>query len=143
MDDGTFDTDDGSLSLHEAAAHYHRSERTIMRWIKDGKLQAYKVDTPRGDVWRILLDSQQNGSAVMHDSENVTYDGAAAAASSPDLDRLVDLVDRLQRDNQQLAGQLGFVQAQLQHAQERIKLLEAPKDEDAPPSPWWKRLLGG
>ena len=43
-----------------------------------------------------------------------------------------------------LAGQLGFLQAQLQAAQARIKLLEAPREPPASavesPRPWWARL---
>jgi hypothetical protein len=59
-------------------------------------------------------------------------------------------IDRLQRDNQQLAGQVGFLQAKLQSAEERIKLLEAPKDEpvgEREPAQqrrsWWQRFFGG
>ena len=46
---------------------------------------------------------------------------------------LVGLVDRLQRENLFLAGQVGFLQAKLQSAEETIRLLEAPRDE--PPTP--------
>ena len=62
------------------------------------------------------------------------------------------LVDSLRRENQQLAGQVGFLQAKLQDAQEesqQLRLLMAPKDEPAPPPapepvkrPWWRRILG-
>ena len=56
----------------------------------------------------------------------------------------------MRRDNQQLAGQLGFVQAKLQDAEEQIRLLMAPKDEPAAEpapapvqrAPWWKRIFG-
>ena len=68
-----------------------------------------------------------------------------------------EVVQQLQRDNaalaqrnEQLAGQLGFVQAKLQDAEEQIRLLSAPKDAPAPAvqpepvqrAPWWKRWIG-
>ncbi len=70
-------------------------------------------------------------------------------------------LERLRRDNQQLAGQVGYLQRQVLEQQETIqRLLMAPKDEPTdvtpekppvepappaasePPRPWWKRLLG-
>jgi excisionase family DNA binding protein len=144
------------LSLQEAAERLGVSERTVQRRIAKGTVQAYKTDTPRGQVWRVILDSPvvphdstQNGAAVVHDSISVTHDSTPPATPAPDLDRLVDLVDRLTRDNQQLAGQLGFVQAKLQAAEEQIRLLSVPKDAPAPAAepapvqraPWWRRLL--
>ncbi len=61
-----------------------------------------------------------------------------------DSNKLVHLVEKLHDENRQLAGQVGFLQAKLQDAQERIKLLEAPREpepETAAKAPWWKRLL--
>ncbi len=62
-----------------------------------------------------------------------------------------DELEHLRRENQQLAGQLGFTQAKLQDAQEenqQLRLLMAPKDEPSPEPPaeperrpWWKRIL--
>jgi hypothetical protein len=58
------------------------------------------------------------------------------------------LVDNLRRDNQQLAGQVGFLQAKLQETERTVALLMVPKDDPAPEPPaeperrpWWKRLL--
>ena len=43
-------------------------------------------------------------------------------------------VEQLRRDNQQLAGQVGFLQARVQDQERQIALLMAPKDEaPAPP----------
>ena len=78
--------------------------------------------------------------------------------------KALELAEQLRRDNaalvqrnEQLAGQLGFVQAKLQDAEEQIRLLMAPKDEPAPKEPepaperasethpprrtWWQRTL--
>jgi hypothetical protein len=73
---------------------------------------------------------------------------------------LVALMEKLQEENRQLAGQVGFLQAQRQALEERVRLLEAPKEEPVsapvetppvedvpPPEPeprrWWQRLLWG
>jgi hypothetical protein len=37
----------------------------------------------------------------------------------------------------QMAGQLGFLQAQVQERDNQIKLLQAPPDEPAPQRRWW------
>ena len=43
-------------------------------------------------------------------------------------------MEKLQEENRNLAGQLGFREAQLQHAHERIRLLEdGPAHAAAPP----------
>jgi hypothetical protein len=67
---------------------------------------------------------------------------------APETLELVRLVDRLSRENQQLAGQLGFTQAKLQEAEKQIALLMAPKDDPEPPAEperrsWWRRLFNG
>jgi hypothetical protein len=49
--------------------------------------------------------------------------------------RLLSLVEKLQEENRNLAGQLGFREAQLQQAHERIRLLEASPEAAAAPSP--------
>jgi len=57
------------------------------------------------------------------------------------------LLERAHAENQQLAGQVGFLQAKLQDAERTVALLMAPKDEPEPPAeperrPWWKRWIG-
>jgi pyruvate/2-oxoglutarate dehydrogenase complex dihydrolipoamide acyltransferase (E2) component len=70
-----------------------------------------------------------------------------------DLQALVALVRDLTDRNVQLAGQVGFWQARAQLAEERVKLLEAPREPSAEaptetaestvsvPRPWWERWL--
>ena len=162
-DDQSAANDDHSLSIEEAAQRLNLSPPTIRRRIKQGKLRAFQCTVPTGFEWRIILDhddaapsgkADQAVISVMPMPDQAVINGAHPVPA-PDLDRLVDLVDRLQRENQQLAGQLGFVQAKLQDAEEQIRLLMAPQDErpavpvPAPqdaPGPvkwaWWRRLLG-
>jgi hypothetical protein len=47
-------------------------------------------------------------------------------------------VAHLHEENRQLAGQLGFVQAERQQLQEQMKLLQAPPEK--PRRRWWRRL---
>jgi len=144
VDDSSAVMDDGGLTVEHAAGRLQVSERTIHRRIKQGKLQAHKVNTPRGQVWCVHLDSM----SVMEDS----------ALPAGETLELVRLVDRLSRDNQQLAGQVGFLQSEIQQRDRQIALLMAPKDEPADVTPrtepeipavpepehrpWWKRLFG-
>jgi excisionase family DNA binding protein len=50
------------------------------------------------------------------------------SASNLSLEPLVGLLRQVQEENRNLAGQLGFVQAQLQQAKETIRLLQAPPE---------------
>ena len=81
---------------------------------------------------------------------------ATDTPSGPEVLALVQLVDHLQWENQQLAGQVGFLQARVQEQERQIALLMAPQDVPAPKKtepvpqdapapvqrPWWRRLLG-
>lgn len=148
MHDSPAVEDDGALSVDQAAAHFGVSERTIHRRIKQGQLQARKVDTPRGQVWRVYVD----GSAVIDDTSAVKHDSTMHPAKAGETIEMVRLVDRLTRENTQLAGQVGYLQRQVQEQQETIqRLLAPPKDEPAeehaaPAQPerrsWWQRLRG-
>jgi cell division protein FtsB len=69
--------------------------------------------------------------------------------------RALDLVDRLQQQNVQLAGQVGFYQARIQSLEEQVKLLTDTQHAPAQPTqpeaelasqpvepkrvPWWRK----
>jgi hypothetical protein len=157
---------DTGLSLTDAAAQLGISERTMLRRIKDGTVDGRKVGEGRGGVWRIYLsvsdsqpapvsDSPTNAPGTLSDSPTDEHGNVSASVSdsqtqpAPEMIRMVELVDKLQAQNQQLAGQLGFTQAKLQEAERTVALLMAPKDEPAPEPPaelerrpWWKRWIG-
>jgi hypothetical protein len=89
-------------------------------------------------------------------------EGAPAPPGREEWRQLLGLVEKLQEENRNLAGQLGFVQAQRLALEERVKLLEAPPPEPEPeaaesppeaaspePAPadtaprgWWHRWWG-
>ena len=140
---------DGSFTVKEAAARLGVSERTIRRRIKDRVIDAQQVPTPHGYEWRVYLDTdavQVDTPSTRHASKLNGTPVQPAGTPAPELMKALDLIDRLQRDNQQLAGQVGFLQAKLQDAEEQIKLLMAPQDEPVPTPakrvPWWKQLFG-
>ncbi len=137
---------DGSFTVKDAAARLGVSERTIRRRIKDRVIDAQQVPTAQGYEWRVYLDTP----AVQVDTPSTRHAGKVggtpvqpAGTPAPELMKALEMVDRLQRENQQLAGQLGFVQAKLQDAEEQIRLLMAPQDAPAPKRAWWwKWILG-
>ncbi len=158
---------DTGLSLTDAAAHLGISERTVLRRIKDGTVDGRKIGEGRGGVWRIYLsvsdsqpapvsDSPTNAPGTLSGSPTDEPGNVSASVSdsqtqpAPEMIRMVELVDKLQAQNLQLAGQLGFTQAKLQEAERTVALLMAPKDDPAPEPPaevepkvsWWRRLLG-
>jgi excisionase family DNA binding protein len=155
----------GTVSVRDAAKSIGVSERTIRRRIQDGILPAWKQETEHGYEWRVPVSSLDAGLPGTHPRQTASLPGSVdqgggrppaqqvavvGAPAAPELLKALEMVDRLTRENQQLAGQLGFTQAKLQDAQEenqQLRLLPAPKDEPTPEPPaqpervsWWKRL---
>src|SRR3712207_6809723 len=93
----------GGRTLEQAATYVRVSERTLRRRIKSGAIHAYKVPPTQGDEWPVLVD-WPGGTAVEVDAptirQPVQVDNTAA---TPALLPALDLVDRLQRANQQRA----------------------------------------
>lgn len=166
------------LSVQEAAQHYQVAPATIRRWIKTGKVQASQVDTAQGFEWRVhILD--QPVDLTDHDDQVPTHDQVPTQPATeyapytaepdvqlPDHDQVInddqvpthdavllrafDTIDRLQHENLQLAGQVGFLQSELQQANEQIRLLTMDKEPEspaesqqtaAPRRAWWRRLF--
>ncbi len=133
------------ISVQEAANRLGVSERTIRRRIKAGKLVATQIPTSQGYEWSIHLDNavQVDRGAVHLDNTAVqpTEDAHPTRADEHALLRTLELVEKLQRENLDLAGRVGFYQAKLQDAEEQIRLLSAPKEPEKPKAPWWRKLL--
>jgi excisionase family DNA binding protein len=157
---------DGGVSVQEAATLLGCSEKTIRRRIKAGSLTAYRLPTSQGYEWRVQLDSpvdqvsprdavQLNGPAweLPGTADQVdTQTSRLQEAQEPEpvneaLLRALGLVDRLQRENMELAGRVGFLQAKLQSAEERILALSSgePSQEPVPAAaasaPPWQRFF--
>ena len=133
----------GGLTIQQAATVAGVSERTVRRWIKEGTLAAEKVPTAQGYEWRVQLDGAaclSGGRACRGGSARV--DGMVAPAAGwvesaaeevgEALVRAVGLVERLQRENLELAGRVGFLQGKLQETQAQLLALAPPAA--APPA---------
>ena len=111
-------------TVKEAAKALGQSEKTIRRRIKSGEIKAERVPGKYGMEYRIM--DLRVGPALDRGLD-IRRDDALVKA--------LDMVRALQAESERLAGQVGFLQAQLQEAQSKIRLLTAPK------SRWWQRLL--
>jgi excisionase family DNA binding protein len=111
-------------TVKEAAKALGRSEKTIRRNIKSGKMKAEQVPGKYGMEYRIV---DLPVGRPLDRGPDISIDNALVKA--------LDMVRALQAESERLAGQVGFLQAQLQEAQNKIRLLSAPK------LPWWRRLL--
>jgi hypothetical protein len=117
----------------------------VRRRLKAGEFEARQVASRYGPTWEIHL-----GDLTQPDSSSprvtptvaprVTHTPRVAPTLAPDelpddegtaTVELVRLVRHQQDQLTQLAGQVGFLQAQLQQAHETIKLLQAPPTEMA------------
>ena len=164
---------EGSLSIQEAAIHFGVAEKTIRRRIKNGALRAVKHPIAEGFEWRVYPESSQDNGAV-HAPQEATHTTVGEGTQGgqdmrePPFLLVLETIERIQREhtevvehlrhdnaqlasrNEQLAGQVGFLQAKLQDAERQIALLSAPKDEALQPvepapaasrRPWWRQLF--
>lgn len=177
------------LSVAEAAQRLGVSERTIRRRIQTGEIRAASVDTPQGHTWQIdpaslpAHPAPPPGTNGRHPADATRQDpagpgstldatrqpsdmppGTPPGTAGAEVLELVRLVDRLQNEKTQLAGQVGYLQRQVVEQQETIqRLLAAPKETvdveatergNTPPEAeqmpaasepkrsWWQRLIG-
>jgi excisionase family DNA binding protein len=146
-----------TLSARAVAARCGVSERTLRRWIVDGRLPAVKVDGAfqvaaadlemlNGRAPRHAAPDAEGGAphaaAPRHAAANGAANGAAPPADTPQRDEtvltLLAEVRRLNDERAELYGRLGYFQAQLEQAQTTIKALEAPKEPTpTPAAPRW------
>jgi hypothetical protein len=96
------------------------SEKTVRRRIKSGTLRAETIEGKFGPEYRIL---------------ELPGDAAAKQTLDTNLGQLLDMLNRLQIDNRDLAGHLGAAQEKIRTLENQIKLLTTPH------KPWWRRLL--
>ena len=96
------------------------SEKTIRRWISQGKIAAELVPGQYGKEYRITeLPGSPNS---LHDVTN-----------SPDL---LAMLKELQQENRDLAGALGTSQEKVRTLEAQVLLLTDGRQ------PWWARLFG-
>jgi excisionase family DNA binding protein len=143
------------LTVQQAAARCGVAERTVRRWIASGRLKSDRG--PRGR--RVALSDLDSltGQSGPHDGQvrtvlDTSPDAVSDSPVVPDAMSAVSdalrLIEKLQEENRNLAGQVGYYQAQnqqLQHALEAPKVAQdtAPEEEGASASPTglWGRFL--
>jgi hypothetical protein len=138
-------TESGWLTLAEAGISLGCSVDTLRRRLKRGELEARQIPTRHGPAWQVRLGDMQGVVPTVGGMPT-------QPADSPGTVELVQLVGRLQQENRDLAGQVGFLQARLGMLEEQLAL-EAPREQPAPPelqaepetvsgpapAPWWRR----
>jgi hypothetical protein len=104
-------------TLREAAKALGVSMVTIRRYIKSGKVKARLVPSKFGD------------SYIIDDLPLITK------PSSDNTQSIQPLINRIE----QLSQEVGYWKAKAEMLQERLLLLEAPKQ--TPKQKWWQRLF--
>jgi excisionase family DNA binding protein len=143
---------DTALSIREAAARVDVTEKTIRRWIKNGRLHAVKP----GGQYRITVADLERAKdttpdAGVHDVQTQDVHGLDTGQGSPrvdmsprpdsgqepqggavvDLRPMVDHIARLEDQVQQLSAAAAFWQVRATQAEEQLKQLTA---EATPPA---------
>ena len=155
----------GDVLRKRAASGSVRARKVDNRWWVwvDGATPTVEVSQPEGPATPPVPVPEPDALApepepATRPPEAADPPGAPAPPGREEWRQLLGLVEKLQEENRNLAGQLGFVQAQRQALEERVKLLEAPPPEpepepvDVPPEPepeslegasrpWWGRAL--
>jgi hypothetical protein len=146
------DSDQAWVSLKQAALRLGLSEKTIRRRVEAGRLEGRKMSTPTGPAWLIRVDDVQ----PMMLREGVGT-GTVLPTPAAGLVEALALIERQQQQITEMAGRIGYYQAELEQARGRLAALEAPKEEkelaqpcanfpaapDPAPRRWWQRILFG
>ena len=113
-------------TIKEAAEALGVSEKTVRRRIKDGILDAQQIPGKYGTEYRITL---LKDALPMDKGLDIEENTALAKA--------LDIIKALQEENERLAGQVGFLQAQVIELDSKVRLLAEPKRRRS----WLQRLL--
>jgi hypothetical protein len=153
---------EGGLTLAVAAEQLGISKDAVRRRLRSGQLAGHQVLTQHGPAWCVHLDSpmgaRHGGDAPAPGLRQAGAHGGATVVQPPDVAPLIGLVDRLQRDNQELAATAAVWQERARILSEQLAL-QAPQPENAtvdapgsterpeppmePPGSWWRRWLWG
>jgi hypothetical protein len=113
------------VTLAEAGAILGCSVDTVRRRVKQGAVHAEQRTSPRGAVWYVRADTLPSMPAV-----GAAHDVGYAAEHAEQGDApLLEVLRQLEIQRDQLlhlAGQVGFLQAQLQQRDEQLRALQAP-----------------
>jgi excisionase family DNA binding protein len=156
------------MSVQQAAAHCGVAERTVRRWIASGRLKSVNarrgVRVARADLEAFTISEPGESGHVPDGPDTLSdtsdgHDGQARPGPTPESDtpgivEALRLVEKLQQQNLELAGRVGYYQAQLEQLRDQLAL-QAPQVDDLhdvvlPPAepqpdeqdekarPWWR-----
>ena len=123
------------LTIADAAGALGVSERTVRRQIKSGKIKAELVAGRYGEEYRIFDLGEVATIQPLVTRLDTSLDKSLDNDMSTALDKAMDMITALQQEKAELYAQLGYLQAQCRHLEDRVKLLVEAKQ------PWWRRLL--
>lgn len=122
------DQDGAWLPLADAAGHLGVSVKTARRRLKAGELTSRQVATQHGQAYEVWVTS--NGHVTTQTSR-VNGQGTQRVDDVTTVE-LVRLVDRLQRENRDLAGLVGSLQERVGNLQAQLALPEPVASPDRP-----------
>ncbi|MEN8615159.1 helix-turn-helix domain-containing protein [Dehalogenimonas sp. THU2] len=128
-----------SITINQAAEKLGVSTRTIRRYIKAGKIQAYLVNGPFGEEYRIqeLPDDLKKLEGVDSTGQTGLDNHDPLAAASGDM---MAVFRELQEKNLALAAQLGAATEHIRNLEGQMRLLT---DGRPPQTSWWQKWYAG
>jgi hypothetical protein len=128
------DADSGEwITVAEAASSLKKSERSIQRYAKSGKLLS-KTD----ESGRLLIWSATSADIFIACADNVATgaDSADSVATGADTERLWNLLKEKDAKIEALLMRNGYLQSQVETSQEAIKLLTDSQHKRG----WWAKF---
>ncbi|AKG54333.1 excisionase family DNA binding protein [Dehalogenimonas sp. WBC-2] len=128
-----------NYTINQAAEKLGVSTRTIRRYIKAGKIQAFLVNGPFGEEYRIeeLPDDLRKLDGLDNHSQTALDNHDPLSAASGDM---MAIFRELQEKNLALAAQLGAATERVRQMEGQLKLLT---DGRPPKTPWWQKWYAG
>lgn len=127
-------------TLSEAASQLGVSTRTVLRHLKNGRLQGRKVDGPNGLEWRIMaIDTQDMTVRVTDDVVRSCPEPVMSTGDMTDDTTLQALLKVIESQAEQLKAAstvITYQQTQLEEKDNHIKLLADSQHKAG----WWARF---
>jgi len=149
---------DVELTVKQVAADLRTSERTVRRWLTEGRLVGRRVDRGKnlGKAWRIDADSVRRVAADVSRGQTSAAKASGHAAATVAADQAEALAGEVRSLREEGAEYRRVIELQAQAignlsgrvneladqvAQLRRLLPPAPEEVTSRPS-WWRRLWG-
>ncbi len=136
------------LTLRGAAEALQRSERTVRRYLREGRLTGDRVDMPAGG-WQYLISSasvdnlRQDLQGGAQGAAQGGHSGTVPVAAAVGHD-LTARLSTLETENAALREERDFLRRILENTTRALPPAPEPPALAPPtPRPWWRRVLGG